>query len=64
MAADGWRYDQGQGAAIGLLVRSILELTIKGSATTKEASSVAAIALGYRGGHWNLPWSIEVHPAL
>ena len=22
------------------------------------------IALSYRGGHWNVPWSIEVHPTL
>ena len=51
MAADGWRYGQGQGLH-GSLVRSILEQT-----TTREASRVAAITLGYRGGQGSRRWA-------
>lgn len=62
MAADGWRYGQGQGLH-GSLVRSILEPTIRSEPFplwkqlavnppyAREASRVAAIVLGYLDGH-------------
>ena len=75
MAADGWRYGQGQGLH-GSLVRSILEPTIRGEPFplwkqlavnppyAREASRVAAIVLGYRDGHWNVSRPIATSPAL